>query len=163
MNEYQMNILKMNRPIPITKSEKKKLMMISGKTVLIMLAIMAACTVFGLIKDDLIVILAIGGFLCLVALILEVKDKIKYCTYKQIEKIVVYIDEILFATGGDKFRVIYYDFDKEDFARTTVFIDKMDVIRYRINKGSIEKLMVGIKKSKLYYITSKKMYEEEEV
>ena len=72
----------MNRPIPITKSEKKKLMMISGKTVLIMLAIMAACTVFGLIKDDLIVILAIGGFLCLVALILEVKDKIKYCTYK---------------------------------------------------------------------------------
>ena len=100
MNESQMNILKMNRPIPITKSEKKKLMMISGKTVLIMLAIMAACTVFGLIKDDLIVILAIGGFLCLVALILEVKDKIKYCTYKQIEKIVVYIDEILFATGA---------------------------------------------------------------
>jgi hypothetical protein len=68
----------------------------------------------------------------------------------------------LFATGGDNFRVIYYDFDKEDFARATVFIDKMDVIRYRINKGSIEKLMVGIKKSKLYYITSKKMYEEEE-
>ena len=162
MTEYQMNTLKNNKPVPISKDEKRKLMRLSGKTVFIMLVIMAASAVFGLVKKDLVVMLAIGGILCFVALMLEMKDKIKYCTYKQIEKIVVYIDETTFTTGGYKFRVVYYDFDKEDFAKTTVFIDRMDVVRYRINKGSIEKMMVGIKKSKFYYITSKSMYEPEE-
>lgn len=162
MTEHQKTLLKKYPPIPITKSEKRKLMRISGRTAILMLIIMAACAVFGLIKDDLVVMLAIGGIFCIIALMLEMKDKIKYCTYKRIETILVYIDKYFYAPSGYKLEIIYYDPTHGAYINKTIYINKIDVIKNRINAGSIEKMLVGFKKSKIYYIKSKEMYGKED-
>ena len=87
MDERVKEFLQKNKPMPATPEEKRKLKGIQLKTIFIILAIMAVSLVIGLVKSDLVVILVIGAIFSVIVLILDIKDKIKYMTYKQIETI----------------------------------------------------------------------------
>lgn len=155
MDERVKEFLQKNKPMPATPEEKRKLKGIQLKTIFIILAIMAVSLVIGLVKSDLVVILVIGAIFSVIVLILDIKDKIKYMTYKQIETRHIYVDNAVFVNSGYQLRIQYYDFETYEFTTDTMFVDKLDILNKRIQTGDVVKMLVGVNNSKLYYISLK--------
>lgn len=155
MDERTKDFLKCHKPLPASEEDIKKYRKFSSKTLIIMICVMVGCVVIGLIKQDLVVLLVIGGIFCVVALFLELKDKIKYFSYERIEVAYVFVQNIMPVSGEYNLKVVTYDYDNNDYVTNTLFIDRMDGLQYEFAVGKILKMLVGVKKSKLHYIAMK--------
>lgn len=155
MDERTRDFLKCHKPIQASAEDMKKYRRFSFKSLIIMAVIMVACVIIGLVKHDLVVLLVIGGAMCLIILILELKDKIKTFTYKRIEVVYVSVLNVSPIKGGYVLKVVSYDHDKEDFVTNMMFVDRLDGLQYDFAPGKMLKMLVGVKKSKLHYIAMK--------